>query len=305
VGISGTNDAGRTTMRGTRTRRRLLVALAVAALGCRQSEAPPSATLARAASPGPRVTMMALHANGGVPAGWRFMLPPGSVDRGRIAFADLGCGTCHAVGPEHPAGSGTGPDLAGMGSHHPPGYFAESILNPDAVLVTGDGYLGPDGRSIMPSYPDLTAAQLTDLVAYLQSLRTGEAPVPLPPPSAPPDDTTVPAPPAQRAAAFYAQRYTVQSGRLAELEAWFKSTGAPKLLGLNGMLSIETYVDAWAPSPALVTIFGFPSEEALDAFTKNPAVDAIGAEYDAFLDPHDHRPFRRPPLYPVPSLTAP
>jgi chemotaxis protein histidine kinase CheA len=47
----------------------------------------------------------------------------------------------------------------------------ESVINPDAVIVEGPGYTGPDGRSIMPSYADrLTVAELLDLVAYLQTL---------------------------------------------------------------------------------------------------------------------------------------
>jgi hypothetical protein len=41
-----------------------------------------------------------------------------------------------------------------MGEHHPAGYLAEAILNPNAVIVEGPGYTGPDGRSIMPDYRD-------------------------------------------------------------------------------------------------------------------------------------------------------
>ena len=58
-----------------------------------------------------------------------------------------------------------------MGEHHPAGYLAESILNPNAVIVEGPGYSGPDGRSTMPDYRDaLSVADLIDLVAYLRSL---------------------------------------------------------------------------------------------------------------------------------------
>ncbi len=67
-----------------------------------------------------------------------------------------------------------GPELMGMGSHHPAEYFAESILAPNAVIVDGPGFAGPDGRSIMPSYADsLSVTQLVDLVAFLKSL-TGD-----------------------------------------------------------------------------------------------------------------------------------
>ena len=59
-----------------------------------------------------------------------------------------------------------------MGSHHPASYFAESVLNPNRVIVRGQGYTGPDGLSTMPSYAEvMTLRQLVDLVAYLQSLK--------------------------------------------------------------------------------------------------------------------------------------
>ncbi len=90
------------------------------------------------------ISMMELHRVGGVPVGWRFTVPPGDAAAGRQAFIDFGCQSCHTVEGEHfpstPAGeSGAGPDLAGMGSHHPAAYFAESILDPNAVLVDGPG----------------------------------------------------------------------------------------------------------------------------------------------------------------------
>ena len=58
-----------------------------------------------------------------------------------------------------------------MGHHHPAGYLAESVLNPNAVIIEGRGYTAPDGSSIMPDYRgSLTVAELDDLVAYLKSL---------------------------------------------------------------------------------------------------------------------------------------
>lgn len=119
--------------------------------------------------------MEALHAAGGVPPGWRFSLPPGDPAAGRQAFVDLKCYACHAIQGEQfplkPGESATaGPDLSGMGAHHPTAYLVESILDPNAVLVEGPGYIGGDGRSIMPSYPEMTAAQLVNLVAYIKSL---------------------------------------------------------------------------------------------------------------------------------------
>src|SRR5438128_5594902 len=129
------------------------------------------------ASPGPRrVTMEELHRSGGVPRGWKFTLPAGDPAKGRQVFADLECYKCHATrGERFPASGGdaknVGPELTGMGSHHPTEYLAESILAPNAVILDGPGYVGPDGTSTMPSYAgSLSVTQLLDLVAYLKSL---------------------------------------------------------------------------------------------------------------------------------------
>ena len=119
-----------------------------------------------------RTTMEALHASGGVPPGWLFTPPAGDAARGRRVFGRLQCYACHAIaGESFPPPTGAGPELTGMGEHHPAGYLAESILNPNAVIVEGPGYSGPDGRSTMPDYRDaLSVADLIDLVAYLRSL---------------------------------------------------------------------------------------------------------------------------------------
>jgi L-cysteine S-thiosulfotransferase len=124
--------------------------------------------------------MDALHAAGGVPPGWRFTLPTGDAAAGRQAFVDLKCYACHAIkGEQFPLKPGetatAGPELTGMGGHHPAEYLAESIVNPSAVLVEAPGYIGGDGRSIMPTYPEMTLAQLINLVTYLKGLNTEHA----------------------------------------------------------------------------------------------------------------------------------
>ncbi len=156
--------------------------LALAILGCTAvlGESPPGRhasrahhTASAAEEPQPyRVTMAELHATGGVPKGWMFTPPTGDPRRGRQVFVRLGCFACHSVrGETFAAPSGPGPDLTGMGAHHPAGYIAESIVNPNAVIVRGPGYTGPDGLSVMPDYRgNLTVNELTDLVAYLKSL---------------------------------------------------------------------------------------------------------------------------------------
>jgi uncharacterized protein involved in high-affinity Fe2+ transport len=137
-------------------------------------------TQAQTRSPGPvRISMEELHQHGGVPLGWRFTVPAGDPTAGRAAFTKLECYQCHAIqGEQFPQTSKdpstSGPDLTGMGGHHPAEYFAESILNPNAVIVMGPGYADAHGLSIMPDYREsMTVAELINMVAYLKSLGGG------------------------------------------------------------------------------------------------------------------------------------
>src|SRR5206468_1883465 len=99
-----------------------------------------------------RATMEQLHEAGGVPRGWVFRLPSGNPRRGRDVFVRLECFRCHRLrGESYPPPSGAGPELTGIGGHHPRSYIAESILDPNAVIIEGPGYTGPDGRSTMPA----------------------------------------------------------------------------------------------------------------------------------------------------------
>jgi cytochrome c1 len=59
-----------------------------------------------------------------------------------------------------------------MAPLHPAEYFAEAIINPNAVVEEGKGYRAADGKSKMPSYNDLvTVQEVIDLVAYLKGLK--------------------------------------------------------------------------------------------------------------------------------------
>src|SRR5262245_2087641 len=112
----------------------------------------------------------------GTPKGWRFTWPKGDAARGREVFQKLECYSCHEVrGERFPSPSDlgrVGPELSAMGPLHPPEYFAESIINPGAVVDRGRGYAMPDGSSRMPSYNEsLTVQEVIDLVAYLRQLR--------------------------------------------------------------------------------------------------------------------------------------
>jgi mono/diheme cytochrome c family protein len=285
------------------------LALLAALAGCGSDGREPAAGSGepRPATPSVRITMAALHQAGGVPPGWRLSLPPGDVAAGRRTFVDAGCHACHRVDgePFSSPTAGPGPDLTGMGSHHPPEYFAESILNPDAVLVEGPGWIDADGHSVMPGYPDLTLRQLADLVAYLKSLRSGGAAEMLATapmaqvgkdlPAAPPGDATL----------FYVQVYDVRPGELEPFERWFHDEGARAFLAHDGLLDVRTWVDLTRDGPSLVTVLGFRDEAAVKRFLDDPATDALGRRFDDFIGPHLHRLFRRLPLYPAASLSAP
>ena len=139
-----------------------------------------SGTPAQARSHGPvRISVEGLHQYGGVPPGWRFTVPAGDPNAGRTVFTKLECYQCHTIqGEPFPQTSKdpstSGADLTEMGGHHPAEYFAESILNPNAVIVTGPGYSDAQGLSIMPDYREsLSVAEWIDLVAYLKSLGGG------------------------------------------------------------------------------------------------------------------------------------
>src|SRR5262249_10966571 len=124
-------------LRNSMTAMRGIMAVAlVAAGGCGSGSESPSPA-ARARKPGVRASTDQLHGLGGVPAGWKLAPPPGDVDAGRRAFVDFGCHSCHLVKGEafaakaNATGMQVGPELTGMGLHHPPAYFAEAIMSPD------------------------------------------------------------------------------------------------------------------------------------------------------------------------------
>lgn len=119
----------------------------------------------------------------GMQASWRFTLPKGDPVEGRKVFVELECYKCHEIkGETLPAvakgDKGVGPELSQMAAMHPIEFFAESIMNPNAVIdpdAKEKGYLGADGKSKMPNYNDvLTVKQVADLATYLASLKGQE-----------------------------------------------------------------------------------------------------------------------------------
>ena len=133
---------------------------------------------AQSAAPAPKRATPATPATEphGTPKGWRFAWPKGDPAKGRAVFQKLECYSCHEVRGERfpaPTEAGrAGPELSMMAALHPPEYFAESIINPGAVIERDRGYAAPDGSSKMPSYAEaLTIQETIDLVAYLRQLR--------------------------------------------------------------------------------------------------------------------------------------
>ena len=283
-------------------------ALALLLAGC-ERDADRASSTARARTPGPRVSMAALHATGGVPPGWRLAPPAGDVAAGRRLFVDFGCQSCHRVAGEPFAAKdtvgGVGPELTGMGAHHPPAYFAESIMNPDAILIDEPGFVGPDGHSVMPDYPDMTIAQLADLVAYLSSLRTGDPHAGHVMPVDAAIAATVPPPPPQTATAFFSQSYDVKPGRLDDFARWFKSSGGARFLALDGLLGVDTYVDTTRARNQYTSIWSFRDQAALQRFTQDAAAGTVGLEFDGFIGDHEHLMRTSPPLYRAPALSLP
>ncbi len=117
----------------------------------------------------------------GTPPGWTFTLPEGDPAAGRQLFVDAECYKCHEIKGEvfpgvPPDEKGIGPELSGMAGLHTVEFFAESIINPNAVIdhdAAEKGYLTEDGRSRMPDYSDVfTVRQVADLAAYLNSLKS-------------------------------------------------------------------------------------------------------------------------------------
>jgi hypothetical protein len=293
--------------------RAIVVTGLVLAMACGGSSRDQGAA-SRPRTPGVRITMDRLHQLGGVPPGWRLTPPAGDVAAGRQTFVDFGCPSCHRVQGEpfsdKSNGQLVGPELTGMGSHHPPAYFAEAILNPDAVLVEGPGYIGPEGHSVMPDYPEMTLRQLGDLVAYLSSLTSGDPHAGMI--MAQPGQALVPANVSARPApapgpgrAFFLQSYDVKPGQLEPFEAWWRAEGAKRFLAIDGLLGVDTWVDFTRPERPYTTILAFRDAAALQTFSANADAQRLGLEFDGFVGDHSHAVQLWSPIYRVPSLSAP
>src|SRR5438093_5135769 len=116
----------------------------------------------------------------GMTSYWKCTLPKSDPAEGRKIFVEVECYKCHEVkGEKFPAVAegekGVGPELSQMAGMHPPEFFAESIINPNAVIDADAkklSYVGEDGKSKMPDYNSvLTVNQVADLASYIASLK--------------------------------------------------------------------------------------------------------------------------------------
>lgn len=114
-----------------------------------------------------------------------FRLPAnGDVERGKVAFVQLGCNHCHEVsGMDLPKPTVQPPVPVVLGGMVPSevtdGYLVTSIINPSYVLAPyPKETIAARGKSRMPDYSStMTVAQLVDTVAFLQSRYTVERPM--------------------------------------------------------------------------------------------------------------------------------
>jgi Cu/Ag efflux protein CusF len=103
-------------------------------------------------------------------------MPKGNPEKGRAVFEKFECYYCHKVeGEIFPDPVESAPELSPMGALHPPEYFGESIMNPNAVVPKS--YRQPDGTSPMTNFAGkMTVQELIDVSAYVASLRPKGAP---------------------------------------------------------------------------------------------------------------------------------
>jgi Cu/Ag efflux protein CusF len=110
------------------------------------------------------------------PQGWRFTMPKGDPAKGKAVFEKFECYYCHEVrGDNFPSPTENAPELSQMGPAHPVEFFAESIINPNAVVPKS--YRQSDGTSPMTNFAaKMTVQELIDVSAYVASLKPKDGP---------------------------------------------------------------------------------------------------------------------------------
>jgi mono/diheme cytochrome c family protein len=115
----------------------------------------------------------------GPKSGAGLRLPDGDVERGKVAFLELKCNTCHTVAGTEMASPSKdyayvrvvvlGGEVRQVKTY---GALVTSIINPSHSLAPGypKDLISKDNQSVMANFNDkMTVRQLIDLVAFLQS----------------------------------------------------------------------------------------------------------------------------------------
>jgi len=97
----------------------------------------------------------------------------------------------------------------------------------------------------------------------------------------------------------------VKPGQLPAFEQWWKEQGARRFLAIDGLVSVDTYVDYTRAEKPYTSIFGFRDERALARFMDDPGVEALGLEFDAFIGDHNHDMQEWTPMFRLPTLSTP
>ena len=104
---------------------------------------------------------------------WHFTIPRGEAAKGRAVFEKFECYNCHKINGENfpdPVDY-DGPELSQMAPLHPLEFFAESIINPNAVVAKEERDF--DGGSPMSQdhLETMTLREFIDLTSYVASLK--------------------------------------------------------------------------------------------------------------------------------------
>jgi hypothetical protein len=111
-------------------------------------------------------------------SGRGFSLPEGNVDKGRAAFVELECNSCHSVGDIERVGGREGPDIdielgGRVTTVKTYGNLVTSVINPSHKIsrrhINRDIAAGEDELKMVVYNEIMTVQQLVDLVTYLES----------------------------------------------------------------------------------------------------------------------------------------
>lgn len=106
-----------------------------------------------------------------------FRLPDGDIEKGKIAFVELECNSCHTMeGVELPTPEEAAPRLVDLGGEvsrlQTYGELVTSIINPSHDIASSypKTLISITGESPMTNFNEvMTVQQMIDLVAFLQS----------------------------------------------------------------------------------------------------------------------------------------